>query len=594
MRTMITLLTVTLSLALATNSCKKKEQKSGNEPVKKHPKVVAMKKATTPPTQKKPAVDWQKQADSFLAKYNSEYAKLEKRETVSFWQASLTGKKEDYAANGVAKLDLKKFHSDPGKYKTIEKLLTHEKALKPLTIRSLHVALNAFKENQLSNEMLKKIIDLEKDIEQNFQSFRALYKKKKVTNNVLLDNLKKSTVSKERQEAWDALKAVGAVVGPKLVSLATVRNEAAKKLGFKNYWTMKVKLQDHNPETLVALFAELDTLTRAPFKKMKDTMDKELAAKFGCKPQELKPWHYDNPFFQEAPPQKALDLDVFFKGMKKEDIVAISTRFFKAMGLPMEDIAARSDYYERSGKDQNAFCTSIDRSGDVRTLLNIKPTAKWMDTMLHESGHAVYDKWIARKLPYNLREAGHIFTTEGVAMLFGALVKNPAWLVAFAKADPRKVEKAKGLIAQQRKREQLIFTRWTLVMLNFEKALYENPGQDLNKLWWDMVEKYQMLSRPKGRNLPDWASKPHFTIAPVYYHNYMMGELFAAQMRATMAKMVGYTGPASELVIWNNPKVTTWLKNLVFKPGMRSQWETMVKNATGTNLSAKAFSEEIK
>ena len=64
-------------------------------------------------------------------------------------------------------------------------------------------------------------------------------------------------------------------------------------------------------------------------------------------------------------------------------------RFLDAVGLPIDDIIARSDLYEREGKDQHAFCISIDRASDVRTLCNIKPTAEWMDTMLHEQGHGI-------------------------------------------------------------------------------------------------------------------------------------------------------------------------------------------------------------
>jgi len=33
-------------------------------------------------------------------------------------------------------------------------------------------------------------------------------------------------------------------------------------------------------------------------------------------------------------------------------------------------------------------------------------------------------------------------------------------------------------------REQLIFTRWAMVMYDFEKRLYTDPRQDLNSLWW--------------------------------------------------------------------------------------------------------------
>lgn len=132
-------------------------------------------------------------------------------------------------------------------------------------------------------------------------------------------------------------------------------------------------------------------------------------------------------------------------------------------------------------------------------------------------------------------------------MLFGALAKTPSWIVGYAGGDSEEVNKLAGAIREQRRREQLIFTRWTLVMLHMEKSLYENPDQDLSSLWWDYKERFQMLRRPGGTLNPDWAAKPHFTIAPVYYHNYQLGELFAAQVRHVLADMAGHTGPTSEL-----------------------------------------------
>ena len=67
---------------------------------------------------------------------------------------------------------------------------------------------------------------------------------------------------------------------------------------------------------------------------------------------------------------------------------------------------------------------------------------------------------------------------------------------------------------------------------------YDNPEQDLNELWWDLVEKYQVLKPPEGRNAPDYASKIHIVSAPCYYHNYMMGEFFASQLHHAIARDV--------------------------------------------------------
>ena len=47
------------------------------------------------------------------------------------------------------------------------------------------------------------------------------------------------------------------------------------------------------------------------------------------------PWHYDNPFFQAAPPSDAVDLDEFYEKKAKEDIVEIAREFYADIGLPI-------------------------------------------------------------------------------------------------------------------------------------------------------------------------------------------------------------------------------------------------------------------
>ena len=47
--------------------------------------------------------------------------------------------------------------------------------------------------------------------------------------------------------------------------------------------------------------------------------------------------------------------------------------------------------FPRDGKCQHAFCIDVDRAGDIRVLANVVPTQQWMDTMLHELGHATFD-----------------------------------------------------------------------------------------------------------------------------------------------------------------------------------------------------------
>ncbi|MDR1384869.1 MAG: M2 family metallopeptidase [Planctomycetaceae bacterium] len=525
----------------------------------------------------------QEQFMDFMSEYQSETKKMNTEANLAYWKASISGKEEDFDVAADLGLKIKKYHADKERYEKFLTLRKNAKTLMPIEKRAADIAELQFKSNQLPENLLKKMVNLSTEIEMIFQNDRAELDGKQYTNNELLEKLRQETDSAKREAIWKALKVVGDKVAPKLVELAKIRNQAAKQLGFANFWEMEIVFQEHDPKQIMQIFAELDKLTTPLFTEMKSELDSELTKKFGIKPDEMKPWHYDNPFFQEAPPAVDVDLDIFYVGKTKEDIAEISRKFYQKLGIPADSVLEKSSLYEQPGKSQHGFCTNIDGEGDVRILCNLKPDTQWMDTQLHELGHAVYDVNIDGTLPYNLRQPSHIFTTEGVAMYFGALVQAPQWLIENLGADPEKAKSLAPMLKKQRRREQLIFCRWVLVMLNFEKALYENPEQDLNKLWWDTVEKYQLLHRPENRDAADWAAKPHFTIAPVYYHNYMLGELYSAMIREAAADFSPGSKEYRDLFL-----------NRIFKIGNVYPWQEFVRYSMGKEFSPAAFARELK
>jgi peptidyl-dipeptidase A len=390
---------------------------------------------------------------------------------------------------------------------------------------------------------------------------------------------------------WEASKSVGTKVEADLHDLVKLRNQAAVQLGFKNYHALQLYLNEQNADDLLKLFDELDDLTREPFKAAKADVDARLAKRFGVKEADLMPWHYMDPFFQETPGVFNADLDAPFA---KADLLEMSRKFYAGIGLPINRVIAKSDLYEKPGKVQHAFCTDIDREGDVRVLANIKQNNYWASTLLHEFGHSVYSSNnIPAELPYVLRMESHILTTEGVAMMFERLSKREAFLnkMGIKVADAKAYDETG---AKTLRYQLLVFSRWCLVMLRFERGMYENPDQDLNKLWWDMVEKYQMVKRPPGRSAPDYASKIHIVSAPVYYHNYMMGELFASQVHHAIAREV-YKGADPNTVIYvDNKAVGDFMKKKVFEPGRTLSWNDLTEHATGEKLKAKAFAADFK
>jgi peptidyl-dipeptidase A len=103
-----------------------------------------------------------------------------------------------------------------------------------------------------------------------------------------------------------------------------------------------------------------------------------------------------------------------------------------------------------------------------------------------------------------------------------------------------------------------------------------------------------MLRRPAGRNAPDYGSKIHIVSAPVYYHNYMMGQLFASQLHHAIARDVYEGQPPEQVVYAGNPAVGRFMRERVFTPGRTKPWNDLTRFATGAELSPEAFAQDFR
>ena len=459
----------------------------------------------------------------------------------------------------------------------------------PLLQRQLGLLFNDFRAHQIPPAMIERMVKLEKSLESRFNNFRAELAGERVTDNHIRQILRDSDDEGERRRAWEASKQVGAEVVADLRTLVKLRNEAATSLGFRNYYSMMLELDELDEAELFTLLDDLDTGTRPLFEAYKRGLDERLAARFGVAREALRPWHYADPFFQEAPAAE-VDLDRYFR---EQPLEALTERFFAAIGFDVRDLLARADLYEKPGKSQHAFCLSMDRGADIRVLCNVQPSEYWMATLLHEYGHAVYDQQIDRTLPYLLRVPAHILTTEASAMLFGRLSKDAAWLTAYAGVPEQEARAGEEALRRAGRAQLLVQMRWELVMCHMERALYRDPDQDLDALWWDLVEQHQWVRRPDGRRAPDWASKVHFSVAPVYYHNYMLGEMMASQLHRHLLKEVLGDGADGGRRFVSSPEVGAYLSGRLYRSGKTLDWRNTLRQATGQGLSVAAFVEDL-
>ncbi|WP_376790841.1 M2 family metallopeptidase, partial [Thermoflexus sp.] len=417
--------------------------------------------------------------EAFIEDHTRQVEPLVVAQSEAYWRFTTTGRKEDEEEYARLTAALRKLYADRQAFARLRQLMeatgllrdgtfTPNPEVPPLLARQARILYDDFRGLQIDPALIDAITDLEKEVEGTFNTFRAILRGRPVTDNQIRHILRTSLDVTLRREAWEASKQIGAQVAERLLRLVDLRNEGARQVGFDNFYTMSLTLAEQDEGELFRLLDQLDQLTRPLFQAYKAELDAELARRFGTDPQALRPWHYSDPFFQE-PPETGDGVDRFFEG---RDPIALSRAFYTAIGLEIEDILARSDLYEREGKQQHAYCIHIDRKGDVRILANLQPDAYWTETMLHELGHAVYDKYIDRNLPFLLRTPAHILSTEAIAVLMGRLIHHPAWLKRYLGLDEGTIQ---GVLPQALRRNRaklLIFTRWVLVMAHFERALY--------------------------------------------------------------------------------------------------------------------------
>jgi peptidyl-dipeptidase A len=526
----------------------------------------------------------------FLEEYESRVIPLFKETHLSFFNASVSGKKEDYEKVADLEIEISKYFSNAEKFNELKKFKDSGEIRDSLLKRQLDLIFNEFAAHQFDPELQEKIIKLSTQAEEKYSTYRASVNNKELTDNEVDTILESSKDSDELKNVWEASKKVGEIVANDVISLAKMRNEAARSLGFNNYHQMSLELSEQNSSQIQTLFDELDNLTRDEFLKLKLDIDNHLAGNYGIAKEDLMPWHYQDKYFQQGPKIYEADLNSYFE---HEDLVKITHDYFEGIGLSIDDLIEKSDLFEKEGKYQHAFCTNIDKEGDVRVVCNLKPDHRWMSTMLHEYGHAVYSKFVAKELPWQLRDQAHIFTTEAIAMLFGRLASNPQWLQDVIGISDLEKEKIAKDCFNSLRLEQLIFSRWVQVMFRFEKAMYENPDQDLNSLWWKLVEKYQNIKKPKDRDKPDWASKIHIALYPAYYHNYMLGELLASQLNNFISKRILHSDNEDKQSFSGHKEVGSYLKENIFMPGARYHWTELIKRATGEELTPYHYANQF-
>ncbi len=497
------------------------------------------------------------------------------------WELETTGSK--LAANRLAELskEFKIFLSNKEVYHKLLQIKDEGSITGLELLRILNDLIRTFKANQVPAELLSKIAEGEAELSRIYVEFRAHFEGKTVKENDLIDLLKTETNVKRRQEIWEATKQIGSQMAPKIIQLVKWRNQQAHRLGYSDYYQMQLELGEIDKKWLFSFLEQFNEMSKPVYADIYKELEEKLSKKYQVPPASLGPWAWGEPFCQEDPLETTVQDDI----LKNVNLLNAAKKFFGSMGFEIDSVLQRSDLYERNNKNQHAFCTHIDREGDIRILMNLRPNLKQLETLLHELGHAIYEQGLDPNLPWLLKCPPHMITTESIALLMGRFAYNPSYLKSLNnQADPEILKDIfKGL-----RRRQFIFSRWVLVMVHFEANLYQNPEQDLNQLWWSLVQKYQKICPSSHRaEKHDWACKYHVGLAPVYYHSYLLGEFLASML------FEYFQSECAEKPFYEISSIATTLNEKFFSPGNRYPWNRLIEHLFKNPLTYKPWIKEF-
>jgi peptidyl-dipeptidase A len=550
----------------------------------------------------------QDSVQTYLEGYNKKYQELNIVANEASWKQQthiVKGDTLNAAANDKAQQELAVFTGSSDNIAMATKYLKDEAKLTELQVKQLKSILYKAANNpQTIKDLVDARIKAETKQTENLFGFDFKVDGKSVSANDIDGALASEMNLVKRQKVWEASKEVGKGLKAGLVNLRDLRNKTVQGLGYKDYFEYQVSdygmttqemtdmLQKFNRE-LYPLYRELHTWARY-----------ELAKKYKVKDvPDLIPAHWlPNRWGQEwssLVDVKGINLDSALKTKNAEWIVKQGERFYVSIGFPElpKTFWEKSDLYPAPKgadykKNNHASAWHMDYDQDVRSLMSVEPNSEWYETAHHELGHIYYYlSYSNPQVPILLREGANRAYHEALGSMMGmAAMQKP--FMENLDLIPKGVKSDEMQTLLKEALNYVVFIPFsTGTMSMFEHDLYSNnlPADQFNKRWWELAAQYQGIAPPtaRGEEYCDAATKTHINDDAAQYYDYALSFVLLFQVHNHIAKEILHQDPHNTNY-YGNKEVGKFIGEIM-KPGASADWRKLLKEKTGSDLSAKAM-----
>lgn len=371
--------------------------------------------------------------------------------------------------------------------------------------------------------------------------------------------LRRDPDRERRGRAWRAFAELSRAVRAETVELLQRRNAHARELGFPGYPDLSLHLDGLERVEVLELIEELRRLTQSRWDELLAAGRQRLSL------DDVQPW--DVGFLVE---QGASLPEAPFPAAR---IVDRLDQFVAWFGVDPRRLNISIRYVDIP---YGGLCMSIDPPHDVRILANPRDGHAAYATMFHEYGHALHAVHVDQESFLLRREPGPF--NEGMAQVWSHFCFYPDWLRSVG-VDAAGLER----FAVGRQFGWLYRLRQLAASVAWEYAAYDQPGSDQDAALAAAESRFLGVAADPS---PRWAASPFPTSYPIYWQNYIVADVIAAQTHAALRRRFA---PVAGV-----PAAFEHLRKHYWAPGAAIPWQEKVERATGCRLSAADLAAELR
>ncbi len=550
----------------------------------------------------------QDSVQAYLDIYNKKYQELNIVANETSWKSNthiVEGDSTNAIANNKAQEEYAKYSGSTENIEISKKYLAQQDKLTPLQVKQLKSILYKAANNpETIQDVVKVRIKAEtKQVEKLFGFDYKIDGKSVTTNNIDAILASEKNLDK-RKKAWEASKEVGKGLKDGLVNLRDLRNKTVQGLGYKDFFEYQVSDYGMTTEEMIDMLQKFNKELYPLFRELHTYARYEFAKKYGVKevpdliPAQWLPnrWGQD---WSSLVDVKGINLDSALKTKDAEWIVKQGERFYVSLGFPElpKTFWEKSDLYpipkgEKYKKNNHASAWHMDYDQDVRSLMSVEPNSEWYETAHHELGHIYYYlSYSNPDVPILLREGANRAYHEALGSMMGmAAMQKP--FMENLNLIPKNTKSDEMQTLLKEALNYVVFIPFsTGTMSMFEHDLYANnlPADQFNKRWWELASQYQGIAPPtvRGEEYCDAATKTHINDDAAQYYDYALSYVLLFQVHDHIAKEILHQDPHSTNY-FGNKEVGKFIADIM-KPGASKDWREVLKEKTGSELSAKAM-----